>query len=112
MRCNSFQKYVNKQKRKQMNKKEKDKDKKRQETNKKLWMRGGKILNNNFLNYSIIKNFQLFLQVLCVLPLRYVHSSVDLFRVLRERTIRILTTSTWVSCCQTQFLPNIIFSPC
>ena len=48
MRCNSFQKYVNKQKRKQMNKKEKDKDKKRQETNKKLWMRGGKILNNHF----------------------------------------------------------------
>ena len=32
MRCNSFQKYVNKQKRKQMNKKEKDKDKKEQET--------------------------------------------------------------------------------
>ena len=34
MRCNSFQKYVNKQKLKQMNKKEKekDKDKKRQET--------------------------------------------------------------------------------
>ena len=48
-RCNSFKKYVNKQKkRKQMNKKEKDKDKKRQETNKKLWMRGGKILNNHF----------------------------------------------------------------
>ena len=53
MRCNSFQKYVNKQKRKQMNKKEKEKIRtKKDKKQKKLWMRGGKILNNNFLNYS------------------------------------------------------------
>ena len=95
MRCNSFQKYVNKQKVKQMNKKRKEKIRtKKDKKQKKLWMRGGKILNNNFLNYSIIKNFQLFLQVLCVLPLRYVHSSVDLFRVL------VIYKFTLVSCCQ------------